>query len=203
MTNSQFTKQEYLNQLENKLSVLPENERRNAIYYYNKYITDSNDEAATIAKLGTPSDVASEILAGYVKRGSQPPPVSTFDTSDSSLRKRITDNWWLLIILAIFAGPVLLGIGGGILGIITGIGAALFAFAVSGVTMVATGAVSIVLSVFILFQDIGFGLITAGSGFVLVGVGILLVQLAIAVFKWMLSVARKILRRLQNGRQPA
>ena len=193
MTNSNLSRQEYLSQLENKLMTLPEHERKNAVNYYDNYIASSGDEAITIGKLGAPSEVAADILAGYVKRSNQPPP-------ESRAPKRDPNAWLIFAIIAIFAFPAVIGLGGGLIGVIAGLSGALIAFAVSGFTMIITGAVSVFLSLYVLFQDTGFGLIVAGTGLVLIGLGILFVKLTFAAFSWGISLARKLIRRLQNGR---
>jgi len=219
MSTIPLTKLEFISQLESKLMVLPENERQSALDYYENFISNAEDESATIAGLGAPGEVAADILASYVKRESQAAPVpnsphhasgtshashSTMEAMPIHPTKERSRNWWLIIILGIFAAPILIGLvaglGGGLIGIIAALFSVVFAFAVSGVTFVATGAASLVLSVFILFQDAGFGLLSAGIGLILIGCGILLVKLTISIAKWVIVGIKSIVRRLQNGR---
>jgi len=202
MTFPNLSRQEYLSQLESRLMTLPEHERKNALNYYDNHILSSGDEAATIASLGAPSEVAADILASYVKR-SNPQPLQGTVIMDDEPPKRgfnLQNHWWILLIIGVLAFPAIVGLGGGLIGLIAGIGGALIAIAVSGFTMIATGTVSVILSVFVLFQDVGFGLIAAGTGFVLIGIGILFVKLTFAVFGWAITLIRKTVRRLQNGR---
>jgi len=213
-----YTKLEYLHELERKLAVLPENERQSALRYYEDHITTAENEATAIAALGAPGEVAAEVLANYVKRanGAQtPPPVSHSAMHSAPVgapmgmgmrpirearHRGIFDYWWVILIVAIVGFPVLIGVGGGLFGVTIGVGSALFAFFVSGFAMAATGLVSVILSVFIIFQDFGFGLITAGAGLMLLGLGILFIQLAVCVFKWIVSLIKKLVRMVQNGR---
>jgi len=217
MSTTPLTKSEFISQLESKLLVLPENERKNALEYYSNFIGNAEDESTTIAGLGAPGEVAAEILASYVKRESQAAPIPNsphHGTSGTSHTPRLDRTstasaaperhwgryWWLIAIVAVFALPVVIGVGGGLLGIFAALWSVVFAFAVSGVTFVATGAASLVLSVFILFQDAGFGLQAAGVGLILIGCGVLLVMLTVSIAKWIIAGIKSIVRRFQNGR---
>jgi len=209
-----YTKMEYLHELERKLAVLPEAERQSALQYYENHIAASEDEAAAIAGLGAPSEIAAEVLASYVKRGNGAPPPSHAPHVAPSpppmgmgampmherVHRSIFSHWWVILIIAIVGLPVIIGVGGGLFGLTVGIGSGLFAFFVSGFAMAITGVVSIVLSIFILFQDFGFGLLTAGSGLVLLGIGIFFIRLAVCIFKCIAKLIQKLVRRMQNGR---
>jgi len=217
-----LTKSEFISQLESKLLVLPEGERKNALDYYSTFISNAEDESATIAGLGAPGEVAADILASYVKRESQAAPIpnsphhgsggtshaphSTVGATPIHPTKTCARKtpWWLIVILAIFAGPIIIGLvaglGGGLIGILAAICSAIFALAVSGITFIVTGAASVALSIFIIFQDAGFGLQAAGIGLILIGCGILLVRLGISIAKWIIAGIKSIVRRLQNGR---
>lgn len=209
MTN--LTKQEYLQQLEGKLAALPERERTNAINYYQSYLADDDDAVLSqkIASLGTPGDVAAEIFASYVKRANQTPPQPTAAATaavpsmshapvHSAARSGLP--WWLIIVIVIFASPVLIGLAGGAFGILTGIGAAVIGFAASGFAMFLTGAASIVLAIPVMFHDTGFGFLVAGSGLVLLGLGILFFKLAALICSGIFSLIQYVIRRLKHGR---
>jgi len=196
MTNHSLTKEEFLAQLETKLMALPERERQNALAYYKNYLSEAEDTAVAISTLGQPGDVAADILASYLKRGNHQPEASI----PSSIKSGFKLPLWLIVILIIFGMPIILGLGGGLIGIVAGIGSAIFAFLVSGVAMIITGAVSVVLSVFVMFQDMGFGLLVAGAGLVFVGVGILLAKLAIVICKGIFAAIQAIVRRFRYGR---
>ena len=202
MTN--LTKQDYLLQLESKLGALPERERTNALNYYESYLSNAEDEMAAIASLGTPGDVAAEIFASYVKRGNQTPPQPARPTMTPHASGHSTGirglPWWLLVILAVFAAPLIIGLGGGLFGVLAGIGGAVIAFAASGIAMLATGAASIILAVPVMFQDGGFGLLVAGSGLVLLGIGILFFKLAALICSGVFHLIQKAIRSIRHGR---
>ena len=60
---------EYLNALRKALDVLPDDERANAIRYYEEYFLDAGpeNEQTVIAELGTPEQVAQNILNEYTE----------------------------------------------------------------------------------------------------------------------------------------
>jgi len=224
MSTSPLTKPEFLSQLESKLMVLPDNERKNALDYYDKFIESSTDQAAAIAGLGAPGEVAADILASYVKRESHATPVPNTPTPESGgishtpvappphppvhTPVRRSNYWWIIAIVGILAAPalfgVVIGLGGGLFGLFVGLWSIIFAFAVSGVVFLATGAASLALSIFIFFQDTGFGLQAAGMGLVLMGCGILFIKLTVAIARWLISLVKwgiaKIRGRFHNER---
>ena len=68
-----MTKSEFLSQLEYRLRILPENERRDAVEYYEGYIDDAaEDEASAIERLGPPAEVAAKIIAEIAVSGGSP-----------------------------------------------------------------------------------------------------------------------------------
>ena len=58
---------DYMAALRRALSVLPEEERANALRYYEEYFDDAGpeNEAKAIEELGEPAKVAAQILADY------------------------------------------------------------------------------------------------------------------------------------------
>jgi uncharacterized membrane protein len=197
-------KAEFLNTLEKKLRVLPENERRDALEYYDGYISDSESEEAAISELGTPGEVAAIILAGYVG-----------ETSDE---KRTTEKvtppaesgWggmrmtWVIII-AIFAAPIAFPI----IIVIAALGftffvvlaSLIFAFAVTAFALFVGGIVSLVLFPFTMFQDFAFSLVSAGTGLIALGLGILFVKLAAVSTRGFPAISRFISRKLLKNRR--
>jgi len=206
-----LTKLEFINQLSSKLEVIPINDRENILAYYSNHIQNSEDEVAAIAGLGTPSEVAAEVLASYVKKVSHAShaaphpnaPVSSYREGHKEhayheeRRPRLS---WPIIVLLIIASPAIigltLGLGGGLFGIFIGFWGVIFAFAVSGFAFVATGLVSAVLSIPIFFQDAGFGLVSGGMGLVLVGIGIFLIMLTISIGKWLISLVQTVIQKI-------
>ena len=188
MTNSNLTRQEYITQLEEKLNALPESERKNALNYYDSHIKESEDETAAIEKLGSPSDVAANILSSYVKRSSQAPPQPVAGAAYDAPPAKGT-NWLLIVLLAIFGLP-LIGLGFGAIGLTIGLGGGIFGIFIGGVSVLITGIASLVLSLPIFFQDPGFGLLASGLGLFFIGLGTLWVMLMVMLVKWLIQLIK-------------
>ena len=116
-----MTKGDYLAQLAHKLRVLPENERQDALEYYDGYLSDAENERTAIAQLGSPGEVSANILANYVAkssgayeadqasgqngtRGAAPIKAAGRGESDVRGARGIKTAW--MIILALFALPI-------------------------------------------------------------------------------------------------
>jgi len=65
-----MNKTEFLDQLKRKLKNLPADEAAAALSYYEEYLSDAGpeNEAATIAALGTPAEVATTIIGEYASK---------------------------------------------------------------------------------------------------------------------------------------
>src|SRR5690554_3126724 len=95
-----MSKDEYLKKLRLKIKKLPKQEIEEAINYYHEYFEEAGEEntASVIARLGSPSSVASQILADYA--------VKDLGTDHDSTKKSLSAIWF--IILAILASPIAL-----------------------------------------------------------------------------------------------
>lgn len=86
---------DFLLALEKKLKPLPKDELYNVTQYYEDYFQDSNkSDEEVIKELGSPSSIASQILADYALR------------DDDNTKDKRKKNSLLMIILAIFAAPI-------------------------------------------------------------------------------------------------
>ncbi|MCL2500123.1 MAG: DUF1700 domain-containing protein [Defluviitaleaceae bacterium] len=201
-----MTKAEYLEQLDYKLRVLPYSERQDALDYYDGYISDSGSEGNAIAQLGTPGEVAAVILANFVANES---PAGTGMPAYVPLRKNGFKTAWM-IILALFAVPVgfplLIAVGATAFALFVALVAVIFALGVSGISVLVAGVVSLFTLPFIVVQDLGFGLVSAGMALVGMGIGILLIGVAVRSmggFMWIARfVGRKITRRSEYHGRP-
>lgn len=92
-------------------------------------------------------------------------------------RRRGAGSWALLIIVLIFASPVILGVGGGLLGGALGILAALLGVVIAclagGVGLAVGGVALIVKGIFKLFTYPALGITGLGAGLICIAVGIL------------------------------
>jgi len=171
-----MSKEVFLEQLSAKLNVLPVDERQDALSYYDGYISDSGDEAAAIAQLGSPGEVAANILANYVSNSS-----SSSYYGGASKRGLSGAKVALIIFLGLFALPIglplIIVLAVIPFTLIITLFAVVFSFAISGFAMIVVGIIAVVGFPVILVQDFWFAVMTAGAGLTLIGVGILMLSL--------------------------
>ena len=204
---------EFMQQLERLLWDIPENDRLDAIAYYNDYFDEAgvDNEAQVIRELGSPGKVAAIIKADLNVSGSS---YTDRETEEKDMPERKEKGyqapkqkrnipWPLIIILLIFASPVLVGVGGGLLGGLLGIIGGLLgivvaaiacgvAFPIAGIVCIAAGIIRIIISP-------AEGLITIGVGSLLLALGILLIILFIwCVFKWIPALFRGCVNLFQR-----
>lgn len=208
-----MTKKEFMDQLARLLGGLSQSERQEALDYYNSYFDDAGpeNEAAVIQELGSPGKVAAIIKADladegedfgeYTEKGFQdtrsqeegqmPEMFQKQDRrsrGDQVRRRRDHSNLILIILLAIVAVPVVLGVGGGILGgilgvaggivgLVAGLFAGTVAFLFGGVAVIVAGIIKC-------FTAPALGLAATGIGFLMVAGGLLLAVL----FAWLVGV---------------
>lgn len=81
-----MNRNEFLKQLENRLSSLPEAERSEVIRFYSDYIDDAEiDEGSVIEALGSPDEVAREVLESYGNKGDSDSGSESVKTSEYAL----------------------------------------------------------------------------------------------------------------------
>lgn len=213
---------EFMSQLERLLWDIPESDRQDALCYYNDYFDEAGveNEEQVIQKLGSPGKVAATIKADlhasrneraeYTERGyydgreemNQNPPVSKDANSRGPKQKRAI-SWPLIIVLLVFAFPLLVGVGGGvlggILGVICGTFGVLLAAIICGITFIVAGAICLVVGIIRSFLSPIEGLVTAGIGSLALAGGILLTLLsAWCVFKWVPALFRWLINLIQR-----
>lgn len=204
---------EFMRQLERLLGDIPESDRLDAIAYYNSYFDEAGpeNEAKVIRELGSPGRVAAIIKADLHTSDSPNDFERLYGTKDSETsgspddskreiavqkpRQKRNIPWPLVIVLLVFASPILVGVGGGLLGGLLGLLGALLgvvvaiiacgvAFLMAGIVCFAVGVARIVISPV-------EGLITIGVGSLLLALGILFMILIIwCVFKWLPALFR-------------
>lgn len=202
----------FMQQLERLLADIPESDRLDAIAYYNDYFDEAGpeNEASVIRELGSPGRVAAMIKAdlhrssdgegnnraegGSSQEGASGVTVEN-GVSTEKVKQKKKFPWPLIIVLLVFASPVLvsvagslfgglLGILGGLLGIIVGVIVCGVALTVSGIVLLVVGVVRIAISPV-------EGLVTIGVGSILLAVGLLFALLFVwGAFKWIPALFR-------------
>lgn len=232
---------EFMRQLERLLQDISENERLEALEYYNNYFEDAGpeNEAKVIQELGSPGKVAAIIkadLAGgqeefgeYTERGYEDARVREDVQVPGEYRntgrgrrgyrprKRRNANVILLIILLVFASPILLGVGGGIVGIVFGIlgGIIGLLFGIFGIVLagIVGGAGVLISGIVKCFTSPAMGLVGIGIGSLGIALGFLflvvLAWMGFKVFPWFIrkisdgvqKISHKVKDRRQGGEQ--
>ena len=190
----------FMARLRELLADVTEAEREEAISYYEEYFEDAGaeNEQSVMESLGSPEKVAATIKMGLNENASEAGEFSetgyadnyyearnevTARTTESeergfSRKKNIsTGGWIIILILCIFAlpilGPVLVGIGSALIGIFAAIIAVFFAVLVVGIALV-IAAIALIISGFIsLFKMPVVGIALIGAALVTGGLGIL------------------------------
>lgn len=207
-----MNRDEFMEQLARLLVDMPEAERMEAIRYYNDYFDEAGpeNEGKVIQELGSAGRVAASIKANlqqeqadgngtYQRTAGEPQTAGTYQNTGTSQevrnrRPRSSGSWALLIVLLVFiGGPVILGVGGGLLGVLVGIVGGLFGVVVSvltaGVGMAFGGVALFCKGIVRVFTSPAAGIVGMGSGLICMAIGLLFVVL----FLW---IVVRILPRL-------
>jgi len=200
---------EYMRELEALLSDIPAEEREDAINYYNDYFDAGGveNEESTIASLGTPEHLAntiklasmdSAVIDGeFTETGfhdgtdygtNEIDKYTRVDYSDSSVnrkeKKRMSGGMIaLIVILAIFACPVLIPVAFAILMVLFGVGIAAIVVVIAvaatvvlvGVAGLVFGFVGIAAGICNLFSMPFNAMVLLGGSLIALAVGLLLV----------------------------
>lgn len=221
-----MNREEFLAQLERLLYDISDQERTEALDYYNNYFEDAGEEneSKVIQELGSPGKVAAIIKAelqgsterfgeytetGYQderfkENGQMPDKRNTSreeqaerrDVTVRSKKNRSASSWALIIILLVFTSPLWLGIGGGLFGLLVGILGAIFGFIVA----FSVGGLALVVGGFAMAVTGIVKMFTAtGLGLIVFGGGLLMFVVGILFVIAFLWVAFKLLPKILRG----
>lgn len=196
---------EFMARLRDLLSDITEAEREEAVNYYEDYFDDAGveNEESVIESLGSPEKVAATIKDGlndgngtngeftengytdrmYNKEEVAPRTLGS-DEHGFGKKKELSGGMLILIvILCIFAlpilGPLAIGLLSAAFGILCAVAAVLFAVMIAGIAIVIAGGSLIVAGIVTLIEAPVVGILLAGVGLILGGIGILLAILGI------------------------
>ena len=174
-----MNKEQFLRELNGKLKYLPEADRNDAIRFYDEYISEMelSDEEDVTTKLGTPKEVASDIISQCTQRHIDN------ETEQKTVKGGATTIW--LVILGILSLPLSLPLA--ILALTF-----IFVFIVLFLVMIVVafaGAIAIPYALFV--HGVAQKIFTLGYGLVSLGGGILMAYVLSAVLKKMFSAMTK------------
>jgi uncharacterized membrane protein len=162
--------QEYIRKLERLLKKLHEEERRDAIRYYEEYFAEAGEEKAqeVIWRLGSPAQVAAGIRADFAMRAIE-------SESRPQMKKGISAVW--LAILGVFALPVALPLAVSgfvvVLALFITILTVVFSLFVVAISMIAAGLFALICGLILLAQNPAVGLFYLGGGLAVASAGLL------------------------------
>lgn len=194
-----MNKQDFMKELNDKLHKLPEEEKNNALKYYEEYFEEAGDdkELNILEELGSPSNIASQIIADFA--------IKETELDEKKSKSRISTVW--IVILAIFASPIALPIAIAIVCVIFAllitILALIFSFGITALALCLSGIICFVMSFGLITTDISTMIFFIGYGMFSAGLGISFWILTVAIYKKAFNyITRKlsklILRRKKN-----
>lgn len=214
---------EFIEKLRILLSDIEESERAEALEFYEHYFDDAGaeNEQEVIASLGSPEKVAKTIKEGlgdaagdqgkftengYSGYGEE----SKAEVSYPEKQEKGKGKLILLLILAVFAlpiiGPVLMGILGAIVSVIIAAAAILFALVVAGIALLVAGAGIFAAALGTVFVTPMVGIILFGMSLLTLGIGILVMVLGIwvvskavpAIIRFIVNSVNKLLKKKEE-----
>ena len=190
-----MSRKAFMARLDELLADITEAEKEEALSYYEEYFEDAGpeNEEEVIQSLGSPEKVAATIKAGLSENAQEEGEFSEtgytnsyYDVKDevATINKRKglggigTGGWIIILILCLFAlpilGPLLLGIAGTIFGILVAIAAVIFAVLVTGIALVVAAVAMVAAGFATLFATPLVGVALIGAALLVAGIGILI-----------------------------
>lgn len=200
-----MNRMDFMSQLERLLQDVPPMEREEALQYYNDYFDDAGaeNEKNVIEALGNPARVAENIKrdlqeGGETRARASDRALIEYDNGAYSAKGQLPSEkpaagkkempaWAivLVVLLLIFASPVLLGVGAGVFGVIIGILAAWFGvivgFGAVCVSLIAVMFVLLIVGIICIPVDVLVGVGIIGGGLICGSIGILFLMLTVAM----------------------
>ena len=165
-----MTAKEYLDALRAALAILPEDERENAMRYYQDYFLDAGaeNEQKVIEELGEPAVLAAAILRDY----------GGMTTTNVPKTQKTRKGWpiWLVVLVGVGGIVLILGLIIGAIALIFGGAVALAALPLA---LLAGGAALVVFAVLAIGKGIATFVATLGLGLLVLAIGGLVALLVI------------------------
>lgn len=204
-----MNRQEFFRELEYLLRAIPENERTDALAYYNDYFDDAGveNEQQVIRELGSPEAVAQMILDDYEYSK------ETKNEHTSGIIHKIKhmskSNKILIIVLLVFTFPIWIGLVAGLFGVIVGLLGGLFGIVVgvggAAIGMLLGGLGCLVIGVLRVLAAPAEGVAAIGIGALFAAIGVLLLLLCVQlIFKWIPIIVKAVVKwtkGLLNGQK--
>jgi len=197
-TTHAMTKTAFLAELQRRLNVLPESEARAATAYYDEYLSEAGpeNEAAAIAELGSPAQVAAGILGDQVYADT---------TGEQKSIKKGLGALWLVVAGLLLVSPLGWVLVPLVISLLLAAFALVFSFFILAVSLLVGGIIYLGIGSFTLFFSFSTGLVTIGSGLMSAAVGTALMIAMIWLTKHIVNgIARggsHLLRKFKSRRE--
>lgn len=178
---------EFLKELDRRLKLIPEEDRFDAISYYDEYIGDSGlgDDADVVGLLGTPKDVANKIIADCsVKHADE-------QKEKKTVKGGATTAW--LVILGILTLPISLPIAIVVLVLMITAVIVVLAIGLGGVAVFVAGIVSVIAAFFTVTVGVAGTVVMIGRGLAAAGIAMFVVLGAYMLGKALIRGMAKLL----------
>lgn len=177
-----MTKEEFLNRLGELLSAMPEEDVEGSKQFYSELIDDNiedgKSEEEAVASLGTPEEVAKQIISEKPAANTVTDSTPTEDKAPANTARELNTAAVILIIVLF---PIWIGPVSGLLSVYVSIWAVIVSFYAVGAASIIGGLGMLVLS--FLAPTAAHIMLAAGSGLILAGLGVLLILLMILLTK--------------------
>jgi len=187
----------FIRELKTKLRNLPAGEVANAAAYYEEYFDDAGteNEQSVIAELGSPSGVASRIIAEFA--------IKKVDEGGGTTKAGLDAIW--LVLLGIFASPIALPLAITIVAVFFALVITIFAIlivlAATALALVFGGIVTLVASVILLFSDFATGMLFIGAALLMIVCGLILFLAISYLSKIAITrIAKSMAKTLRRGK---
>ncbi len=212
---------EYMKELERLLQNIPENERKEALAYYEDYFNDAGEEneQQVIQELGYPAKVAENIKEGlrgnmgYSGIGNQNMGYQHIETqnvyTNSGAKTDKMPAWEvaLIVIACIMLSPFILGVLGTVFGLIMGAFGVTIGFFAAGVGLVIAAVALIGAGITTLWITPYAGIGLIGAGLLLGAIGILMIAGTIwlcfwglpNLVRWIIGLCKRAFGKDKNG----
>lgn len=185
-------RQKYINDLSIYLRQLTDEERNDALEFYDEYIADAGLETRTAIeeRLGTPRQLSYKILADYsIKANNE----SIKEGHPASPHSSWRVFWWVLV--AIITSPITFGLGIALLALLLAAGGVALSLIVGIVALIFGVAAIAIVSIYI-----GIGLIATNlfSGLFYFGLGVTLIGLFLVCLPLIYWLIRVIVQGIAN-----
>lgn len=185
-----MTKAEYIAELKKRLSLLPPEDLRDALEYYQEYFAEAGEdnEKAVIAELGPPAYVAAQIIGRLT--------TDKAAVSEQTAKNNISMVW--IIILGILASPIALPLAIVLIAVIFSLIIAaisiIFSLGIAVLAIGIQGIIVFILSFGLLFSNFPTALFFIGFGMTSFGVSCVLLLTSV----WAIKFSTKMIAKLGN-----